>query len=649
MKPPGGQRMPSNISSHDREREATPIGRGEAGPGRIILAVGCSESFLPPVAEILNRDMPVQMFAVRTGGEALRVVRDREVDVILLCVGIPDLDVRDLLATLREATETATIPVLFMGKRVIDSIRHHPCRMSMDGDMEETATHAEVASWLAKRLRESTPEDRRGRLDPLTGLPNRAAFCAEFEHARAACHAAREPVTLAMLQLELQDGAAAVPVALYDHLLCAWARSLSATFRLTDYLARWNAATLVLLLPGEDIVGGTRAVERAFARCRQYILNACGAHAECLSLCAGVTSVTPGMSVAHAVASAERYLSSARSAGGNRVVSSDSRLYRRPVYALLLIDDPLMGRVISGILHQEELKVVHARSLDEARAASGGRRRFQLIVIDELLEKTQGYKALEQLKALPGTRTVPTIMLLAELSEVRIAKALELGASDYVGRPFSPLPFVSRVRRLLEHGVSLHSAPVIARRVLIIEHSLEDLILAGTTLDQHDSFIPYLAYDAKDAIERLATQPVDIVLAPLDMLKHETQGFLHLCGIPLPHDIAIVGISTGEAEVSGEAYDKRLAGVIRKPFDVLTLGRDIEELTGISATVKSTEEDSNHISDEIQRVLTLFGPPAGSGSQSERLMRSGQPGKKTANVRLARSGEAEAQPKWKWL
>ena len=494
-----------------------------------------------------------------------------------------------------------------------------------------------------------TQNDSMSRVDPPTGLPNQAAFCEEFHHASDACHANQEPIALAMLNLGLQGDPPNTPANLYERLIPLWVRWLTTSLRATDYLARWNADALVLLLSGEDAVGATRAVERAFANCRQDILDACGEHASRLSLCAGISSVPPGMGVEFAITSAERYLISAMSAGGNRVVSSDSRLYRRPVHALVLIDDKLLGRVIQGLLDHEEWKVVHANDLDAALEACGGRRRFQLIVIDECLAHGDGFKALEKIKAQPGTRTVPTIMLLAELSEPRIAHALKLGANDYVGRPFSPLPFLSRVHKLLAMGISQLCATLTPRRILIIDHSLKDLILAGTTLDQNDRFTPYLAYDAKDAAERLATQPVDIILAPLDMLKKESGGGLNLCGTSLPHDIAIVGIGEAEDNIQAQADDKRISGVIRKPFNALTLTRDIEQLTGISSTIKTSGAESNHISDEIQRLLARLGPPALPVARPKSPSRPRTPDKGISNMPPAYPKETESDPGWKWL
>lgn len=284
---------------------------------------------------------------------------------------------------LRETPETAAIPVLFIGNHITGLVRQHPCRMAMDGDMDETATPAAVAAWLTNRLREHAPVDRDSKIDPMTGLPNRAAFCRDFNDASGACHATHEPAALAMLSLDLKGDASEPPAGLYERILPEWARGLTAALRATDYLARWSSGAFVVLLAGEDTAGATRAIKRAFAGCRQALADACGEFANRLSLSAGVTTVTPGMPVAYAAASAERYLFSAKTAGGDRVVSSDSRLYRRPDHALVLIDDTLMGRVIEDLLAYAELKVVHATCLDQALDACSGRQRFQLIIVDE--------------------------------------------------------------------------------------------------------------------------------------------------------------------------------------------------------------------------------------------------------------------------
>jgi two-component system alkaline phosphatase synthesis response regulator PhoP len=77
-----------------------------------------------------------------------------------------------------------------------------------------------------------------------------------------------------------------------------------------------------------------------------------------------------------------------------------------------------------------------------------------LIVLDLMLPGIDGLDVAKALKSEPKTRDIPIIMLTAKGEEADIVTGLELGADDYVTKPFSPRILVARVRAVLRRGVS---------------------------------------------------------------------------------------------------------------------------------------------------------------------------------------------------
>lgn len=77
-----------------------------------------------------------------------------------------------------------------------------------------------------------------------------------------------------------------------------------------------------------------------------------------------------------------------------------------------------------------------------------------LIVLDLMLPGIDGLDVAKALKSGPKTRDIPVIMLTAKGEEADIVTGLELGADDYVTKPFSPRILVARVRAVLRRGVS---------------------------------------------------------------------------------------------------------------------------------------------------------------------------------------------------
>ena len=69
-----------------------------------------------------------------------------------------------------------------------------------------------------------------------------------------------------------------------------------------------------------------------------------------------------------------------------------------------------------------------------------------LILLDIMLEKMDGYAILEKLKGNKDTKDIPVIMVSAKGEEISKVKGLDLGASDYIAKPFGVLELVARIK-----------------------------------------------------------------------------------------------------------------------------------------------------------------------------------------------------------
>ena len=75
-----------------------------------------------------------------------------------------------------------------------------------------------------------------------------------------------------------------------------------------------------------------------------------------------------------------------------------------------------------------------------------------LIILDLMLPKMSGLEVCKILKTDPGTRQIPVLMLTAKAEEIDRIVGLELGADDYVVKPFSPREIVLRIKAILRRG-----------------------------------------------------------------------------------------------------------------------------------------------------------------------------------------------------
>ena len=95
------------------------------------------------------------------------------------------------------------------------------------------------------------------------------------------------------------------------------------------------------------------------------------------------------------------------------------------------------GYHVAGTLSGEE-------ALKKARTEA-----FDLIVLDLMLPGIDGLEVTKKLKANEKTRNVPIVMLTAKGEESDIVTGLELGADDYITKPFSPRVLIARIRTAL--------------------------------------------------------------------------------------------------------------------------------------------------------------------------------------------------------
>jgi DNA-binding response OmpR family regulator len=131
------------------------------------------------------------------------------------------------------------------------------------------------------------------------------------------------------------------------------------------------------------------------------------------------------------------------------------------VKTILVVEDEMkIARVVRDYLHQAGFDVLIAADGDAAIASVRGSRP-DLVVLDLGLPRRDGLDVARELRR---TSTVPIVMLTARGDEADRIVGLELGADDYIVKPFSPKELVARIRAVLRRaGASRDEAPEIMR------------------------------------------------------------------------------------------------------------------------------------------------------------------------------------------
>jgi len=165
---------------------------------------------------------------------------------------------------------------------------------------------------------------------------------------------------------------------------------------------------------------------------------------------------------------------------------------------LAVEDDENILELLEHNLTREGYQVITVTSGEEALERSAGESP-DLILLDLMLPGIDGLEVCRALGNDPKTQTVPVIMVTAKGEESDIVAGLELGAADYVVKPFSPRVLVARIRAVLRRLAaerSTDSGPI-KRRDLVIDPDRHRVTLKGDPVELTATEFRILAFLAR--------------------------------------------------------------------------------------------------------------------------------------------------------
>jgi two-component system phosphate regulon response regulator PhoB len=148
---------------------------------------------------------------------------------------------------------------------------------------------------------------------------------------------------------------------------------------------------------------------------------------------------------------------------------------------LVVDDEPDILELVQYNLQKDNYDVVSVLSGEEALA------RVQtsppdLVVLDLMLPGMDGLEVCKQLKQEPRTAAIPLIMLTARGEEADVVAGLELGADDYLTKPFSPRVLLARIKAVLRrrHSVPAPADAVITHHEIVIHPGRHEVLVQST-------------------------------------------------------------------------------------------------------------------------------------------------------------------------
>ena len=237
-----------------------------------------------------------------------------------------------------------------------------------------------------------------------------------------------------------------------DLALGAVATAIRGGIRSTDELVRYGCDKFVVVMPNIPSDDFTRRLHQVSDAVHATIVS--GHEYVSLTACVGGVRIH-GETVDEGVGRAVQLLSRAKAKAGTVVTDADStEAFQSEKPLVLIVDDSEMNRAILNEMLKDEYCILEA---DNGRTALDMVDRYgdelSLVLLDIVMPGISGFEVLADLSRRSGIDNLPFIMISSEDSDDVVLRAYELGASDYISRPFD-----SRVvRRRVSNTIRLYA------------------------------------------------------------------------------------------------------------------------------------------------------------------------------------------------
>jgi DNA-binding response OmpR family regulator len=157
---------------------------------------------------------------------------------------------------------------------------------------------------------------------------------------------------------------------------------------------------------------------------------------------------------------------------------------------LLVEDEPSVGELVRGYLSRDGYRVIWVRSGEEALAELE-RHPVRLVLLDIGLPGQDGF---DVCRAMRARSHVPILMLTARDEEPDRIVGLEVGADDYITKPFSPRELVARMKAVLRRSEPQERRDVFSLGDVVLDRESHDVTVGGRPIELTAKEFELLAY-----------------------------------------------------------------------------------------------------------------------------------------------------------
>jgi diguanylate cyclase (GGDEF)-like protein len=378
-------------------------------------------------------------------------------DLVVLDLDMPEVNGIELCRLLRADSRWAALPVVCLtshaGRDAIEAV----FAAGADDYVNKPVVGSELLARVTNRLERTRILRVLAETDPLTGLANRRKFEAQWNRLQALSERYEQPLCFALLDLDhFRDVNNRYGHKFGDVVLQRIGQLLLERFRGEDVVARWGGEEIAVGLYGMARADGVRRVTDLLQAFRDEPMVTPDGQSLQVSFSGGVSeSKLDGHGLRELYQRADEALYVAKALGRERVLPAGQPPVLQgdapSVDVVVVEDDDVVAELLTHALSRGGYSSLRVRDGQAAVELLTGSlpQPARLVLLDISLPGLDGFAVLEHLRRGGVLEATRVIVLTARSSESEILRALEAGAVDHVGKPFSLSILMQRVRRAL--------------------------------------------------------------------------------------------------------------------------------------------------------------------------------------------------------
>ncbi|WP_103110091.1 response regulator [Brevibacillus reuszeri] len=396
--------------------------------------------------------------------KALDYFHDMNPDCLILDLNIPETGGFQVMQTLSEKIKKQYVPTTVVSIDCDRQTRFHAYRLGADDVMCKPLDIEELAVRLERQLRRKRWMDRILFVDDLTGVYNRNSLSDTYKRLLSDAQRTSTPLSIGFLDIDHFKGVNDTHGHLIgDQVLNRFATFIQSRAEKHDILFRYGGEEFLLLMPRTTVQEAKLRLEHILDAFTKEVFDS-PEGAFSLSFSAGVVQIDDAEKPFPLwVEAADTALYTAKNLGRRRIevaAQTDETEVPSVKIKVAIIDDDSMIRTMlvdsvqasfDGWMYADVQQFQDGEAFFNNNWHLGPE--SYLVILDGIMPKMDGLEVLQRIRNLPNAKRYTIIMLTGRTEEQDIVRALQLGADDYMTKPFSMRELEARIKRLVKRVV----------------------------------------------------------------------------------------------------------------------------------------------------------------------------------------------------